>query len=222
MSYLILLRYSRSVKGNFGKTRRRTGTTLSEDRLRQHGVNAFRVVNELCDTQVNGERAEGIGLVARHALFGDHKVDHLARGHAGCLVQVRMQAHRDEVGRRLSARPADWFALANGYLNRAAQRRFQGGDGDFTVTLESMAVAHRNQGAGNMDGKVQRGAGDEFFVVQIAGVPTGRAAREAADRRRGRDADRAPEWGQPEDHAGPEFRRSSPGIDGDAHEVSVG
>ena len=43
-----------------------------------------------------------------------------------------------------------------------------------------MAVANRQQRAGHVYGQIQDGAGDQILVVEIAAVPSGRAARDPA------------------------------------------
>jgi len=90
----------------------------TEDRLRKHRVHAFRRIHDLRHVKVRGERAQHVGLVAGHLVFGDQKVHHLAGGQPGGLVEIGIESHRDVVGRRLGARPAQALSFSHAQLER--------------------------------------------------------------------------------------------------------
>src|SRR3989442_8292881 len=50
-------------------------------------------------------------------ILGNQKLDHLARRHASCLIQVGIQSRGDEMRRRLRPGPVDRLALAHKNLN---------------------------------------------------------------------------------------------------------
>src|SRR5207244_10036981 len=65
----------------------------------------------------------------------------------------------------------------------------------------------------------ERRSGDELLVVEIAGVRAGRTARDAADERVGRNADRSPERRELQRDARREGRRPRARIE--AHEAEA-
>jgi len=92
-----------------------------ENRLWQHRVYPFGVVDQLCDMEIDCQRAEDIRIVATHSFLGHEEIDHFTGGDSGCLIQVRVQAHSDEMSRRLRARPPDLLPLAHENLDSATQ-----------------------------------------------------------------------------------------------------
>ena len=66
---------------------------------------ALRAVHELRDRQIRRERNKNVCVLSREPVLLDQEGDHLSGGHPSGFVQIRMEAHGDEMGRRLGARP---------------------------------------------------------------------------------------------------------------------
>src|SRR5580704_6648986 len=138
-------------------------------------------------------------------LFGDEEIDHLADGEGGAGVQVIVEAHGDVVRGRFGARPLQVQVLAHDELKRADERSFERGDVHFAVALSGVAVADFKERAGRVYGNVERGAGDEVFVIEIAGHDPGRPAVPAPGGFRRRVAHAAEKGMQRNLDAGREF-----------------
>src|SRR6202158_5760132 len=142
-------------------------------------------------------------------LFGDEEIDHLADGERGAGVQVIVEAHGDVVGGRFGARPFQMHVLAYDELKGADEGSFKSGDVHFAVALSGVAVADFKERTRRMHGKIERGAGDEILVIEIAAHNPRRSAVEAARAFRWRVAHTAEKrmqwnldaWGEFSDHA---------------------
>jgi hypothetical protein len=99
-----------------------------------------------------------------------------------------MQAHGDVVRGRFAPRPTQVEIFAHDELKNACQRGFERRDIHLSVTLRGMSVAHFEQRAARLDRDVERRAGDQFLVVQVASVEPRRSAADAARSLRRRDA----------------------------------
>ena len=130
--------------------------------------------------QIGGDARKHVGVVAREMLFGYQKIDHLADGERGAGIQVIVEAHGDVVRGRFGARPLQVQVLAHDELKRADERSFESGDVHFAVALAGVAVADFKERAGRVHGNVERGAGDEVLVIEIARHYPRRSAIEAA------------------------------------------
>lgn len=149
-------------------------------------MDAYVAVYELGDVEVDGDAGKHVGVVAGHVLFGDEEVDHVAEGVFGGLFQVGAEAHADVVGGCFSARPEQRLLFVDDEAKGTGEEGFHGGDVDFAVALTGVAVARDEEGTGGGDRDVKSGAGDELFVVHVAGVGEGWCAVNAA--RSGGDA----------------------------------
>ena len=84
-------------------------------------MHAFVPIDELRDVEIRRDAGKLIGIVARQVLLVHEIIDHLAQRHFGGFVQVFMNPHRDVMGRRFRARPAQLHVLANDQLKRPDQ-----------------------------------------------------------------------------------------------------
>ena len=100
------------------------------------------------------------------------------------------------MGGGLSPWPYEVHVFAHDELESPGEGRFHGGDIDFAVALPGMSVTGLEERTGCMDGKVESGPGDQFFVVQIAAVNPWRTAVNAARGGGRRNAHAAEEWPQ--------------------------
>src|SRR5579883_278767 len=80
---------------------------LFKDVLRDHAVDALDAVHDLRHLEIDGDAGEGIGVLAREALFRAEEVDRLADRHLHRLLEVLVEAERDPVRRRLGPRPGE-------------------------------------------------------------------------------------------------------------------
>ena len=71
--------------------------------------------------------------------------------HSSGFIQIRMQAHRNEMSWGFRTRPSDLPSSMNNDLNRASQRCLYACDADFPISLQGVTVPHREQGARHMD-----------------------------------------------------------------------
>src|SRR5439155_19117673 len=151
-----------------------------KDGFGEHHVDAFVAVDEFGDVEIGGDAREHVGIVAREMLFRDEEIDHLADGERGAGVQVIVEAHGDVVRGCFGARPLQAHVLAHDELKRADERSFESGNVHFAVALSGVAVADLEERAGSVHGNVERGAGDEVLVIEIARHNPRRSAVEAA------------------------------------------
>src|SRR6516162_1707759 len=93
----------------------------SENRLRDHAVDALGAVDHLGDMIIDRDARNHVGLLARKLgeTLGDEK-DGLAYRHLHRLLEVRVEAHYDPVGGRFAARPRDLHVFAHDELELAA------------------------------------------------------------------------------------------------------
>src|SRR5271163_370494 len=138
--------------------------------------------------------------------FGDQEIDHLADGQRGAGVEVVVEAHGDVVRGGFGARPLQVQVLADDELERADERSLERGDVHFAVALAGVAVANFKERPGRVYGNVQRGAGDEVLVIEIAGHDPRWTAVEAARAFRRRVAHAAKKGMQRNLNARSEFR----------------
>jgi hypothetical protein len=110
-------------------------------------VDALGAVDGLRDVEITGEAAQHVGVGCREAGLFAQKRDHLAQRLDGALVEVGVHAHGDVVARCLGARPRKVQVIANDELERAAQRRLDGGDVDLAVALAAVAIAAGEEAA---------------------------------------------------------------------------
>src|SRR5262249_57304390 len=95
---------------------------------------------------------------------------------------------------RFSTRPQKSHILAHDELKFSTQPRFDRGYVDLAVPLGRVGIADREQGARDMDRHVQRRAGDQVLVVEVASVNAGRSAADAAQGGIRRNTPSAKEW----------------------------
>ncbi len=84
------------------------------DRLGDHGVNALRAVDRLRYSEIAGEAAKHVSVLARQVGLLAEQDDHVAQCHHGALVEIRVHAHGDVMGRRLGARIGEFQIVAHG------------------------------------------------------------------------------------------------------------
>ena len=125
--------------------------------------------------------------------MGGDMVDHpTQRGLCG-VVEIRVHAHRDDVGRRFRLRVLQVEIGAQDDLDRSFQRSLDRGGADLAIALHPMAVAEREPAAFDVDRQVQRRTRDQFLVVQVAAVGARLDGRNHSPGRRRRDAHHAEE-----------------------------
>src|SRR5206468_127433 len=82
-----------------------------------------------------------------------------------------IECHGHDVGRRLGPRPLEAQIVAHAQLEGADQPGLDGRHAHLAVALRAMAVADREQRAVDLDWQVERAAGDQLLVVEIAAGP---------------------------------------------------
>src|SRR5690606_24727087 len=123
-----------------------------EDGLGHHGVYAFPAVHELRDPEVEGERAQRVGVDGLEAMPLRQPTDHVPGRDLRGLVQVLEEAHRDDVGRRLRHGALDPEVPADLEAELADERRLGGAEVDLAVALRGVPVADGEEGAAPEDG----------------------------------------------------------------------
>src|SRR3954462_9764705 len=126
--------------GRYGSAVPSVGAAMLKRRPRQHHVAALVAVHRLRDPEVAGERAEHVGLVARQVGAAADVGHHLAHGLLGRVVEVLVEADRDQVGRALGERPAPVQVLADGEPERAGKAGLDRGNADLAVALHRVAI----------------------------------------------------------------------------------
>src|SRR4029077_15819780 len=102
------------------------------------------------------------------------------------------------------ARPVEMHVVARDELKCADKRCLERRHVNLAVSLTSVAVAYFKERAAHVHGDVERGTGDQIFVVEIAGATPGGAAVNAS---RGRGiAHASEEWVQRNIYAVTEMR----------------
>ena len=89
--------------------------------------------------------------------------------------EILVEPHRRILGGRLGARQLDGLAFVQDDLDFALERGLDGGSADLAMPLGSVAVAERQQRAGNEYREIERRARDEIAVIHV-GAPRGPAA----------------------------------------------
>ena len=107
-------------------------------------------------------------------------------------------------------------------LEGAGELGFDGGDIDFAVALAGVAVAGFEEGSFDVDGDEEGGAFDQFLIVHVAGVGSGRSGVEFAGGFGWRDAHAAEEWMQGNGDAGGEGGGHLFEVEGDGLGEAVG
>jgi hypothetical protein len=98
-------------------------------------------VDELRDVHVGGDAAKRIGVGGGQSGRAFDQRNHLAQGGCRRDVEVGIERHGDDMGRRLRPGPCDAGILDKRDAERAGKRRLDGGKADFAVALQGMAVA---------------------------------------------------------------------------------
>ena len=90
-----------------------------------------------------------VGLLTRklRESLRDEK-DGLAHRHLHRLLEVRVKAHHDSVGRRFAARPRDLHVFTHDELELATQSGFDGGEIDLTLRLGRVGIADESSAPG--------------------------------------------------------------------------
>src|SRR5215813_6522625 len=71
---------------------------------------------------------------------------------------------------RFGERPFEAHIVANREPEGANEPGLNGGDANLTVALRAMSIAHGKKRAIIENGKIQSGAGDKFFVIEISAI----------------------------------------------------
>src|SRR5258708_28746400 len=95
---------------------------------------------------------------------------------------------------RSSTGPRNSHSLRHDELKCSPQPRFDRSYVDLAVPLGRVDIADRKQGARDMDRHVQRFAGDQVLVVEVASMNAGRTAADAAQRGIRRNTPNTKEW----------------------------
>src|SRR5947207_9666591 len=114
---------------------------LPENRFCDHRVDTFCGVDSLGDMEIRRERTQQVCIIPLHTFLCDEEINHFFYSHFCGQVQIFMQTHRNEVRRSFSSRPRDFLSFAEDDLERSTEGGLEGGPGDFTITLQAMAVA---------------------------------------------------------------------------------
>ena len=156
------------------------------------------LVDQLGDRDVSGDADQLIGPVPGELLLRDQEVDHLLDGalvataRSGSVAMLMKSV-------AVSARgQVSFMSLRTVSCKPAAQRGLDRRLIDLAIALRGVAVADLEQRTGGEDRDVERAAGDELAVIEVAGVATRRDAADAACLCRRRDADAAVERAQAE------------------------
>jgi hypothetical protein len=159
------------------------GSGGGEDGLGAHDVDTALGINELGDVDVAGYGDERVGVVAGEmGVVGDllgEEGDHVADGDLGGGFEVFVEAHGDVLGGGFATGPEEavgfvaGLGLVDDELEGAGELGLHGGDVDLAVALAGVAVAYFEESAFGVDGDIESGAGDHFFVVDVAGVHPG-------------------------------------------------
>src|ERR1700739_4957214 len=124
-------------------------------------MDALVAVDQLSDTQIGGERAERVGVLrAQAGMLADER-DHVAQRLLRRVIKVFVETHGDPAIRLFRARIFELHVLPQVKLESAGQRSFDRGKANLAVTLQGMAVAGREQRAGDEDGKISNAADAE-------------------------------------------------------------
>src|SRR4030095_10419163 len=150
--------------------------SLFEERFRQRRVNPLGGIDRLRDVQIRRQRAQHVGILARHLSRHEQEINHLANGQPRGFVQVFVQSHGNVVRRRFSPRPAQSLPFSKMQFERAAQRGLERRAGHLAIALPRVAIPDRQQRAGNMHRQVQDRTRDEGLDIQLAALPAARPA----------------------------------------------
>jgi len=140
-----------------------------------------------------GEARQRIGLVAIKPSACANQIEHLPQRNHHAVVEIGVERHRDHMRGRLRHRPFEPHVVAKREPEGADQSGLDRGDADLAVPLDAVSVADREQRAGNEDRQIERGAGNELLVVEIAAVLARRLSRDHAPGKRRRRAHHAEE-----------------------------
>ncbi len=150
-------------------------------------------VDHLRDTEVSGKRAHHIRLVARQLCALADVAHHLARRLLGRVIEVLVQADRDEVRLGLGKWPLQVHVAPHGETELAGHAGLKRGDADLAVALDAVPVAGEEQRTLVEHRQVQRRAGAQLLVVHVAAEAARHRRAAAAPRRRGSGRDDAEE-----------------------------
>src|ERR1700751_236819 len=160
--------------GKRGQTKdggnRLAGSTRSEIALIQHDMYAFAAVHNLGDTQIGGKAQQRIGLITIETSVYANQIDHQPQRDDDAVIEVGVERHGDHMRGRFGERPFEAHIVANCEPERPNKPSFNGGDANLTVALRAMSIAHGKKGAIIENGKIQSGASDKFFVIEISAV----------------------------------------------------
>ena len=128
----------------------------SEDRLRDHAVDALGAVDRLGDVVIDRNARDHVCLLAAKLRKppGDEG-DCLADGDFHGLFEVGVEAHHDPVRGGLCAGPGDLHVFAHDQLEPSTQARLNCATIDLALTLDSVAVTDREERARGMDRHVE-------------------------------------------------------------------
>src|SRR5690242_8900052 len=96
-----------------------------------------------------------VGVESGEAVVRVNPGDQFGEGDAEGVVEGAIGADGHDGIVVLEAGPVDLAAFDDVDLHACGQRHFDGGAGDFAVAHGGVTVAHEEQGAWNVDGKVQ-------------------------------------------------------------------
>ena len=156
-------------------------------------MDALVAVDHLRDAQVRGEACQRVGLIAVEPDARANEIEHLAQRNHHAVVEIGVERHRDHVRGRFSHGPFQPHVVAHREAKGSGQPSLDRRDTDLAVALHAMTVADREQRAVDEDRQIERGAGDELLVVEVAAVPARGRGRDHAPGRRRRRAHHAEE-----------------------------
>ena len=135
--------------------------------------------------------------------------------------QIFAQSHRDVVRQRSARGQPSRFPF-EGRSGTFPSTTSRAPSCDFAVALQPVTIANREQGAGDIDGKIENRSGNEILVVEIAAVRSGCRARYASLQDRWRDPDRPEEWSQAQRDPRSELRGAGSLVDPNEFETVYG
>src|SRR5579863_1247788 len=159
-------------------------------------MDSLVAIHQLADVHITGHAGEHISVVAAKMLFRYKEVNHVAHRQARGFTQIIVESHADVVSRGFRTRIVDFQILAHHKLNGSKQGGLQGSNVYLAVPLSGMTIANQEERSGSVDREIQRGSGNQFFVVHISSLNPWRGAVEPAISFRRRLANTAEKWMQ--------------------------
>src|SRR5262249_18478523 len=148
-------------------------------------MNAFAAVHNLGDTQIGSKAQQRISLITIETGARANQIDHKPQCDDHAVIKVGVERHGDHMRGRFGERPFEAHIGANCKPERPNEPSLNGSDANLTVALRAMPISHGKKGAIIENGKIQSGASDKFFVIEISAILAWRQSRDSAPFHRG-------------------------------------